>query len=256
MNNKRFGASPNSANQRTAQSGFCDGMSPFQSGPAPLDRFPPAAEVDLVTSLRILVGALAATVTQGAVLKASAQENVDAISCQYGRSRCTARTNLTEACRTGAGRAWGRGRGSYGHRGSRGNLRLARGRRQYQLYWAREPRFFSERSLPGRNWGENRMNDLTVSTPSAPAPLDPRFAPESPGVSSPAIIPSPFAVAIVPLLLAVHYANSALDRLFYDTEQFWLRSVFAVCPYRRRSRGRRARPEGDSRRLRPWSGSS
>ena len=77
-----------------------------------------------MTSLRILVGALAATVTQGAVLKRSAQENVDAISCQYSRSGCTARTNLTEACRTGAGRAWGRGRGSYGHRGSRSNLRL------------------------------------------------------------------------------------------------------------------------------------
>ena len=46
--------------------------------------FPSAAEVDLVTLLRILVGALtAATVTQGAVLKASAQENVDAFSCQY-----------------------------------------------------------------------------------------------------------------------------------------------------------------------------
>ena len=67
------------------------------------------------------------------------------------------------------------------------------------------------------------MNDLRVSTPSAPAPVDPRFAPESPGVSSPAIIPSPFALAIVPLLLAVQYANGALDRLFYDTEQFWLR---------------------------------
>ncbi len=67
------------------------------------------------------------------------------------------------------------------------------------------------------------MNDLTVSTLSAPAPLDPQFAPESPGVSSPTIVPSSFALAIVPLLLAVHYANSALDRLFYDTEQFWLR---------------------------------
>src|SRR5271165_3765851 len=66
------------------------------------------------------------------------------------------------------------------------------------------------------------MNDLTVSTPPSPAPRDPRFAPESPGVSSPAIVPSPFALAIVPLLLAVQYANSALDRLFYDTEQFWL----------------------------------
>ncbi len=74
------------------------------------------------------------------------------------------------------------------------------------------------------------MNDLTVSTASAPAPLDPRFAPESPGVSSPAIIPSPFALAIVPLLLAVHYANSALDRLFYDTEQFWLRLCIRGLP--------------------------
>jgi hypothetical protein len=37
-----------------------------------------------VTLLRILVNVLtAATVTQGAVLKASAQENVDAFSCQY-----------------------------------------------------------------------------------------------------------------------------------------------------------------------------
>ena len=63
------------------------------------------------------------------------------------------------------------------------------------------------------------MNDLTVSTPSAPAPLDPRFAPESLGVPSPAMPPSPFAHAIVPLLLAVQYANNALDRLFYDTEQ-------------------------------------
>src|SRR5271165_6450131 len=66
------------------------------------------------------------------------------------------------------------------------------------------------------------MNDLTVSTPSAPALLDPRFAPESLGVPSPAMTPAPFAHAIVPLLLAVQYANSAVDRLFYDTEQFWL----------------------------------
>jgi hypothetical protein len=37
-----------------------------------------------VTLLRILAGALtAATVMQGAVLKATAQENVDAFSCQY-----------------------------------------------------------------------------------------------------------------------------------------------------------------------------
>ena len=37
-----------------------------------------------MTLLRILVGALtAATVMQGAVLKVSAQENVDAFSCQY-----------------------------------------------------------------------------------------------------------------------------------------------------------------------------
>ena len=74
------------------------------------------------------------------------------------------------------------------------------------------------------------MNDLTVSTQSAPAPVDPQFAPESPGVSSPAIIPFPFALAIVPLLLAVHYANSALDRLFYDTEQFWLRLCIRGLP--------------------------
>ena len=67
------------------------------------------------------------------------------------------------------------------------------------------------------------MNDLTVSTPSGPAPVDLLLAPQSPGVSSPAIIPSPYEHAIVALLLAVHYANSTLDRLFYDTEQFWLR---------------------------------
>jgi hypothetical protein len=66
------------------------------------------------------------------------------------------------------------------------------------------------------------MNDLTVSTPSAPAPLDPRLALSSLGVPSPAMPPSPFALAIVPLLLAVQYANSAVDRLFYDTELFWL----------------------------------
>jgi hypothetical protein len=59
-------------------------MPPLHSGPAPLNRFPPAAEVDLVTLVRILVGALtAATVMQGALLTASAQENVDAFSCQY-----------------------------------------------------------------------------------------------------------------------------------------------------------------------------
>ncbi len=74
------------------------------------------------------------------------------------------------------------------------------------------------------------MNDLTVSTPSAPAPLDPRFAPESPGVSLPAIAPSPFALAIVRLLVAFHYANSALDRLFYDTEQFWLKLCIRGLP--------------------------
>src|SRR5208337_1965104 len=59
-------------------------MPSFQSGPALLDLFPQAAKVDLVTSLRILVGALtAATVMQRAILKAGAQENVDAFSCQY-----------------------------------------------------------------------------------------------------------------------------------------------------------------------------
>ncbi len=67
------------------------------------------------------------------------------------------------------------------------------------------------------------MNDLAFSTPSAANPLGPRLAPESPGVASLATIPSPFAHAIVPLLLAVCYANSALDRVYYDTEQFWLR---------------------------------
>lgn len=74
------------------------------------------------------------------------------------------------------------------------------------------------------------MNDLTVSTPSAPAPLDPRFAPESLGVRSPAMTSAPFAHAIVPLLLAVHYANSALDRLHYDTEQFWLKLCVRALP--------------------------
>src|SRR5271157_1420464 len=72
------------------------------------------------------------------------------------------------------------------------------------------------------------MNDLTVSTPSAP--LDPRFAPESVGVPSPAMTPAPFAHAIVPLLLAVQCANSAVDRLFYDTEQFWLGLAFRGLP--------------------------
>ncbi len=74
------------------------------------------------------------------------------------------------------------------------------------------------------------MNDLTVSTPSAPAPLDPRFAPESLGVPSPAMPPDPFAHAIVPLLLAVQYANNAVDRLFYDTERFWLTLGTRVLP--------------------------
>jgi hypothetical protein len=72
------------------------------------------------------------------------------------------------------------------------------------------------------------MNDVTVSTPPAPAPLDPRFAPKSLGVLSPAM--TPFAHAIVPLLLAVHYANSALDRLHYDTEQFWLKLCVRALP--------------------------
>ena len=67
------------------------------------------------------------------------------------------------------------------------------------------------------------MNDLTITTPSAPAPLDPRFAAESLGHPSPAMPPFPFVHAIVPLLLAVQYANNAVNRLFYDTEQFWLR---------------------------------
>ena len=100
------------------------------------------------------------------------------------------------------------------------------------------------------------MNDLTVSTPSAPAPLDPRFAPESLGVPSPAITPAPFAHAIVPLLLAVQYANSAVDRLFYDTEQFWLKLAVRGLPVAAKIERQRARPKGDSRRLKPWSGSS
>jgi len=74
------------------------------------------------------------------------------------------------------------------------------------------------------------MNDLTVSTPSAPAPLDPRFAPGSLGVLLPAMTSAPFPHAIVPLLLAVHYANSALDRLHYDTEQFWLKLCVRALP--------------------------
>ena len=101
------------------------------------------------------------------------------------------------------------------------------------------------------------MNDLTVSTPSAPAPLDPRFAPESLGVPSPAMIPAPFAHAIVPLLLAVQYANSAVDRLFYDTEQFWLRTRCSRPAHgcEDREAGGRDR-KANSRRLKPWSGSS
>ncbi|MBV9289416.1 MAG: hypothetical protein JO288_16655 [Hyphomicrobiales bacterium] len=74
------------------------------------------------------------------------------------------------------------------------------------------------------------MNDLIVSTPTAPAPLEPRFAPESLGVLSPAAPSAPFAHAIVPLLLAVHYTNSALDRLHYDTEQFWLKLCVRALP--------------------------
>ena len=74
------------------------------------------------------------------------------------------------------------------------------------------------------------MNDLTVSTPSAPAPVDPRFAPETLGVPSPAITLAPFAHAIVPTLLAVQYANSAVDRLFYDTEHFWLKLAVRALP--------------------------
>ena len=81
------------------------------------------------------------------------------------------------------------------------------------------------------------MDDLTVSTPSAPAHLDPRFAPESLGVLSPAMTSAPFAHAIVPLLLAVHYANSALDRLHYDTEQFWLKLCVRALPVARQIAG-------------------
>ena len=85
------------------------------------------------------------------------------------------------------------------------------------------------------------MNYLTVSTPSAPTPLDPRFAPESLGVPSPAMTPAPFTHAIVPLLLAVQYANNALDRLFYDTERFWLRLGYSglACSRADREAGRR-----------------
>jgi hypothetical protein len=72
------------------------------------------------------------------------------------------------------------------------------------------------------------MNDLTVSTPSAPAPFDLRLAPQS--VSSPATLPFPCGHAIVPLLLAVQYANGALERVFYDTEQFWLRLAVRGLP--------------------------
>jgi hypothetical protein len=74
------------------------------------------------------------------------------------------------------------------------------------------------------------MNDLPVSTPSARAPLDPRVVPKNPIAPSPMIVPSSFTLAIVPLLLAVHYANSMLDRLFYDTEQFWLSLCVRALP--------------------------
>ena len=113
------------------------------------------------------------------------------------------------------------GRGSYGHRRSRDNLRLRKGPPPTPAILRTSESLFSpgEAYLVGV-WGQNRMNDLTVSTPSAPAPVDPQFAPESPGVSSPTIVPSSFALAIVALLLAVHYANSALDlrtvKLFQD----------------------------------------
>jgi hypothetical protein len=81
------------------------------------------------------------------------------------------------------------------------------------------------------------MNDLTISTPCAPAPVDPRFAPESLGVPTAAMPPPPFAHAIVPLLLAVHYANSALDRLYYDTERFLLGLGTRVLPVAQRIEG-------------------
>jgi hypothetical protein len=74
------------------------------------------------------------------------------------------------------------------------------------------------------------MNDLTVPTPSAAAPLDPRFAPEILGVQPPAMPSFPFALAIVQLLLAVHYANGVFDRLYYDTERFWLTLGTRILP--------------------------
>jgi hypothetical protein len=77
---------------------------------------------------------------------------------------------------------------------------------------------------------QDLMNDLTVSTRSAPAPLDPRFAPDGLGVVSQAMTSAPIARAIVPLLLAVHYLNSALDRLHYDTDQFWLKLCLQALP--------------------------
>jgi hypothetical protein len=50
------------------------------------------------------------------------------------------------------------------------------------------------------------------------------------GALSPAMTSAPFAHAIVPLLLAMHYANSALDRLHYDTEQFLLKLCVRALP--------------------------
>ena len=61
------------------------------------------------------------------------------------------------------------------------------------------------------------MNDLTVSTLSAPAPLDPQFAPESPGVSSPTIVPSSFALAIVPLFASLREQRARPPLLRYRT---------------------------------------
>jgi hypothetical protein len=74
------------------------------------------------------------------------------------------------------------------------------------------------------------VNDLTVSTPSAPDPHESLLAFESLGVPSSAMAPAPFARAVVPMLLAVQFANSAFDRLFYDTEQFWLTLCVRALP--------------------------
>jgi len=81
----RVSATSKSANQPTARSGSCDGMPPFQSrSGGARRRLGGPREMSYATSLRVVAGVLtAATVMLGALLKAGAQENVDAFSCQY-----------------------------------------------------------------------------------------------------------------------------------------------------------------------------